>query len=227
MVKLLFTDKHGSPQQSIRLSKLGNVVTSFRWDAFKSAVRRDLSDAGLVDRDRDTARRNVLAGGVLILAVALGLLVLAVVLMSQIGPWALLLAAAAFLVSIVWMIASSTISPLSEYGLALAAEWEPFYRYIKDAASGKTPVQDPASFEALLPYATAYGQGEAWAQQFDRLGYREVPSYFQAFETADAGSHMGVFVVFMANSATSGGSASGGSAAGGAGAAGGGSSGAG
>jgi hypothetical protein len=227
MVKLLFTDKHGSPQQSIRLSKLGNVVTSFRWDAFKSAVRRDLSDAGLVDRDRDTARRNVLAGGVLILAVALGLLVLAVVLMSQIGPWALLLALAAFLVSIVWMIASSTISPLSEHGLALAAEWEPFYRYIKDAARGKTPVQDPASFEALLPYATAYGQGEPWAQQFDRLGYREVPSYFQAFETADDGSHMGVFVVFMAKSATSGGSASDGSAAGGAGAAGGGSSGAG
>jgi hypothetical protein len=227
MVKLLFTDKRGSPQQSIRLSKLGKEVTSFRWDAFKSAVRRDLSDAGLVDRDRDTAHRNVLAGGILILAVSLGLLILAVVLMSQIGPWALLLAAAVFLVSIVWMIASSTISPLSEYGMALAAEWEPFYHYIKDAASGKTPVQDPASFEALLPYATAYEQGEAWARRFDRLGYCEVPSYFQAFVTADAGSRMGAFVALMANSATSGGSASGSSAAGAGGAAGGGSSGAG
>jgi len=225
---LLFSDESGQQVESVKLSKMGKVITSSRWKLFSETLKAELKTDGLWSKEREQARRKFSIIGLVFLGLTILSLPLILLVFNQSGLWALALMVALALISIAWFAAGSSISVWSNSGEALAEEWEPFYRYLKEVARGKAAPGQPDEFERYLPYAAAYGELHQWAKGFEKKGWSETPAYFRALTTSGE-SNMAAFVAMTAVTSTSGGSAAGAGAAAGAagGAAGGGASGAG
>jgi hypothetical protein len=228
LLDLLFTDKSGTPGSEVTLSEVGKRVTSSRWKEFTETLEREADVAGLIDKKAKARGKQLVVWGVLVMFLPLALLVLVFVLDDMFGLWPLLWVGALFLAGFIIMIAGIAISPLSRNAARLRADFDPFRRFVQDAAKGKVDVPDPAYYEAYLPYATAFGQAEAWVKRQAKSDYLNVPSYFRALSDGGA-AQMGAFVAVIVAANSSGGaaSASAGAGAAGAGAAGGGASGAG
>jgi len=227
LLDLLFTDKHGTPHDTISMSDMGALITSSRWKKFTESLEGEAEAQGLISREaKERGKRMMIWGGVLmILMVPLGAVVL--LLGSFFGGWPLLFGGTIFLVGLFALLFGATLSPLSDRGLKLAETFDPFRRFLDQAGKGKIDVPDPAYYEAYLPYATAFGQAQPWVRQQSKSGYNVVPAYFRALSD-DGGANMAVFIVAITAASNSGGSASASAAgAAGAGAAGGGASGAG
>jgi len=227
-VDLLFSDGSGRQVDTVKMSKMDKVITSSRWKLFSETLKAELKTDGLWSKDREQARRKLSYVGLVFLGLTLLSLPLILLVFNQSGLWALALMVALALISIAWIIAGSSISVWSSAGEALAEEWEPFYRYLKEVARGKAAPGQPDEFERYLPYAAAYGLLHQWAKGFEKKGWSETPAYFQTLSTSGQ-SNMAAFVAMTAVTSSSGGSAAGAGAAAGAagGAAGGGASGAG
>lgn len=227
LLQLLFTDKDGMPHSTVRVSDIGGRITSSRWKLFKDALLDEAKAEGYLDRERKDAAKRLVVGGLLITLLAGLLFGAALLLVPSFGGWPMIAGFAVFAVGVIWMVSSAAVSPLSDRGASVAAAWEPFQRYIKDAAKGKADIIDPAAFERFLPFAAAYGQAEPWAKRFSKLGYTDAPAYFHALSSADD-SNIALFIMLIVATNNSGGSAAGAASAGAAGAAaGGGASGAG
>ena len=147
---------------------------------------------------------------------------------SASGLWPLTVALSLSLLSLVVLVVANSYKPLSDKGLAVAAQWQRFYEYLREVTRGRAAATRPDMFELYLPYTASYGLLYRWAKHFEKKGRTELPDWFHAVSTTGAGN-MAVFVAMTAAASSSGGSAAGAGAAGaaGAGAAGGGASGAG
>ncbi|WP_374688392.1 DUF2207 domain-containing protein [Promineifilum sp.] len=227
LLDLLFTDKSGTPGSEVTLSEMGKRVTSSRWKEFTETVEREADVSGFVDSKAKARGKQLLIWGVVVMFLPLAMLVPLFLFDDLFGLWPLLWIGAVFVAGFIILIAGMTISPLSRNAARLRADFDPFRRFVQDAAKGKLDVPDPAYYEAYLPYATAFGQAEPWVKRQARSDYQNVPSYFRAL--GGGGAEMGAFVAVIAAANSSGGaaSASAGAGAAGAGAAGGGASGAG
>jgi uncharacterized protein (TIGR04222 family) len=224
LLQLLFTDKAGRKDE-VKLSQLNKVITSSRWKQYAESFQAELKEAGFLSAERLQAKRRLQIVATTWLFLALALLIMGLMLMSAFGPWPLLAAGSLFFVAVMGYAVAGSRSVLSEAGEQAAAEWQAFYDHLRDVSRGKAAVSRPDMFEQYLPYAAAFGLLAAWAKQFKKKGWTEVPAYFHALSTAgDDG--MVAFVAMTSATSSSGGAASAAGAAG-AGAAGGGSSGAG
>lgn len=228
LLDLLFTDRSGAPQDSVKMSALGRLITSSRWKSYSESLKSEAEAQGLLSAEAERRRTRFLVWFFVLMFLGLVVVLMTFLLSSMFGYWPLLLAAALAILSIIALIAGEMISPLSERGAKLAETYWPFRRFIEQVSRGKMDVPDPAYFSAYVPYAAAFGQAEAWVKRQEKAGYTEVPSYFRAL-SADDGSHVPVWITAVVVATNSGGSASPSSGAGaaGAGAAGGGASGAG
>lgn len=225
LLDILFTDRSGTPQESITMSSMGQLITSSRWKGFTDSVKEEAEATGLVS---DAARRRgsrLVGWGVALMAMMVPVGALAFLLRDSFGAWPLALGGAAFLVGLFALIGGASVSPLSERGAQMASAYAPFRRFVNEAAKGKMDVPDPAYYEAYLPFAAAFGVAEPWVKAQAKRGYDAVPAYFRAL-SADSASHMAVYIAAITAANHSGGSAAAAGAAG-AGAAGGGASGAG
>ena len=228
LLDILFTDKSGAPRQTIALSEMGHLITSSRWKGFTESVKAEAKADGLLNAAAEQRSKRLLAVGIILMFMLLPVAVLAFLLQASFGLWPLLVAGALFVLGLFIMIAAATVSPLSPQGAQLATAFDPFRRFLKDAANGKVDVPDVAYYETYLPYATAFGYAEPWVKQQSKSGYNVTPSYFRALNMDDGSAMMAVYIAAISSASHSGGAA-GASAAGaaGAGAAGGGASGAG
>lgn len=222
LLALLFETKRGATS-TVKLSDLGSRVTSRQWDKFADPLKEELRMAGFISEKRKAARVRMIAGGILLmlLAVATGV---AIALLGN--PWAMATAGGGLVLGLITAVAGATLSPLSDEGATKAAAWQGFADHLKDVAKGRSAVSGPEMFERFLPYAASFGLLEAWAKWFEKQGWTELPPYFHPLSTADR-SPAAAFVMLAVISSSSGGSASGAAGAAGAGAAGGGASGAG
>ena len=231
MLELLFNDRSEQQVGSVKLSELGKKITSTSWKLFSESLKAELKTAGLWNKQREAARTRLTVVGFIFLGLTLlSLPILLFVFFDQSGLWPLALMVALALISFAWIGAGSSITVWSAAGEALAEEWEPFYRYLKEVVRGKAAPSQPDEFERYLPYAAAYGQLHQWAKSFEKKGWSETPAYFRPLSASgESNSNMAAFVAMTAVTSSSGGSASGAGAAAGAagGAAGGGASGAG
>jgi len=228
LVDILFTDKTGASRDRISLSDMGQLITSGRWKGFTESVKDEAKAQGLLDANAQRRGKQLAIWGVVMTLLALPVAIVTFLAQSLFGFWPLLLAGAFFLAGMFLMIAGATVSPLSDQGTQLATTFDPFRRFVKDAAKGAVDIPDVSYYESYLPYATAFGYAEPWVKQQTKAGYNVAPSFFRAINAADA-SHMMVVYMAAISAATSSGGAAGASAAGAAGAAaaGGGASGAG
>lgn len=234
LLDLLFEDKAGR-QTSVRSSDLSGRSSS-RWQAFADPLRQEMEQMGLISAERLAPRKQlqrVALGLLLIGLLALGLtpLIFGVPTLESIPVnlggvgWVALLSVGAslLLLSLVFAIAASAWSPLTEAGALAARQWQGFFTYLRDVTKGREPFARTDLFETYLPYAASYGLSDAWIKHFQKRG--EVPHspWLQSLATVgDDG-----FVAIIAINAAVGSDGGAGSAAGAAGAAGGGASGAG
>lgn len=228
LMALLLEDKKGIARDSVKVSKLNNLISSKRWKRFEKSMEAELIAAGLLSEARMKARGRTMALSLVPMALILAVVAIMALFFSAFGWWPLATAGALFVLTFVWLLGGATLSALSDQGARTAAGWEPFYRYLKQVSRGKAAPANEDEFEGYLPYATAYGLLHAWARRFEKRGWTETPAYFRPLAQADQ-RPMAAFVAMAAATSSSGGSASTGAAgaAGAGGAAGGGASGAG
>lgn len=228
LVDILFTDKSGAFRDRINLSDMGRLITSGRWKGFTESVKDEAKTQGLLEANAQRRGKQLVVWGVVLVLMALPVTLMTFLAQSLFGFWPLLLAGAFFFAGLFLMIAGATVSPLSAQGTQLATTFDPFRRFVKDAAKGAVDIPDVSYYESYLPYATAFGYAEPWVKQQAKSGYNVAPSFFRALDAADP-SHMMVVYMAAISAATNSGGAAGASAAGAAGAsaAGGGASGAG
>lgn len=221
LLDLLFTTKKG-PVKTVKFSDLSNVVTSRRWKEFTQTVKAEIKAANLVSDERKQARSRLLFTGLLLLFVALGSMITLAV--SQIGAPFLIISGSLAVLGIIVLIAGATITPLTDEGAQLAAEWQQFANYLRRVSRGKETVAGAHTFVKYLAFAAAFGLLPQWVRRFEKEGWTELPPYFKALPNSNPADSMAAFAAMAAASSSTAGAAG---AAAGAGAAGGGAAGAG
>jgi len=194
LLDLLFTGRSGAPQDAVKMSDMGRLITSSRWKTYTESLEAEADAQGLISAEAKGRRNRFLVWGVMLLFLALAVLLLTFLFGSMFGFWPFVLAAAVALLGLVAFIAGAAISPLSDRGAKLAETFAPFRRFIEQVSRGKMDVPDPAYYEAHLPYAAAFGYAVPWVKKQVDEGYSAVPAYFHALN-ADDGSHIAVWLV--------------------------------
>ncbi len=182
----------------------------------RKALLGELERRGDLDPAGREARRLLATCGVILLLAGLVLVLLNILLIGWAGaagfaiPAALLLPAAAF------GIASQAFPLWTAVGRDRARQWKGFGEYLKQAAGGKTPL-DEDRYVAWLPYAVTFGCAKKWTRAANRWGI-QAPVWLPRLE--DGSWDTAATLAVVTSTVTAGGSA----AAGGAGGAGGGGS---
>jgi uncharacterized protein (TIGR04222 family) len=189
-----------------------------RFRNFSSAVREDLTAAGLLDPERQRIRGRYFRLGTALLLFGGCSMPVAAIFISRYSGWTFLIPAAFVLVGIASLIFAASTTPLSNEGIRRAAGWRGFRSYLKSISQDREGTS-PTNVEALLPFAVAGGLAYGWAR-FLKRHPGSVPPWFHALSPASQDT---AFTAFVTSSAAHGGGAAGA----GAGAAGGGASGAG
>jgi hypothetical protein len=202
----------------ISWQRLANVV-AMRGRPFDAAIRGSLQSAGLIDRDRQAARRLLWRATLVALILTIVSVGAAIALASLFGAWVIAVPAALLVVTILFAATAAHFTTWTAAGAVEAERWRAFFahlaRKVKTSSSPSIPVE-------WLPWAILAGVGETFAK---RSGTGHLPpSWFRAASAADGS---GAFEAFIATHAAFGGDGGAGAAGGGGGAAGGGGSGAG
>jgi uncharacterized membrane protein len=196
--------------------------TQRAWGKIAPAILRELIDKGLVDRARNRAKARLNLIGVL--AAVLGPIALFMGLMldrSEISGVVTAAGAALMSIAAVTLVAASKTTRWTDAGAPVAAGWRAFFRYLKDAAGGRSLTALSADVDRWLPYAAAFGIAAQLIGRLKREGTAlTLPEWFAAFETRADGSD--AFVAFLGTSGADGGGgfSDGGAAGGGGGASG-------
>lgn len=225
LLDLLFAEKKKEGRsQSIRFSEVSGRVTGKRWEAFTKSVQEELKALGYYSPERKRQRNLVMSIGVIPALLSILFIVLAVAQQERFGDWPLSMLVALMAAGIIWLLVGNSLRPLTDEGLRISADWQGFFKYLKEITKGKAAIPSTQIFNQYLPYAATYGLLDKWAKWFEKNGEYELPSYFRALSAAP-GDSMAAFVAMTSVSNSAGGSAAGGG--GGGGAAGGGGAGAG
>lgn len=185
---------------------LPQVAPRLAWaaGALDQALEVEMVTAGWLDPRRQQRRDQwlafsvtaALAGAVILIAgLTLGIAVRGELLAmawrpaSAIGAVVLLsIGAIALALSLMALLGSSTLTPLSAQGQLAAAQWKNFAAYLKAVTQGQAPPPSLTPFDQYLPIAAAFGLAEAWARYFQQQGELPQLEWYRALDaTADAG----------------------------------------
>jgi hypothetical protein len=183
---------------------------------FADTLNEDLLRRGLVDPVRKQARDRVMTVSLACLfSSVLGAVAVAPFIPAY-EAWPFLLPLGLLVAALIGLIASASMTPLSDQGLVEAARWRGFKRQLKRLAADRDERRPVPS--RWIVYALAFGLGPYWARYLKRH-HDVLPPWFVS-AGADPGAAFATFVGSHAGGGAAG-------AGGGAGAAGGGGSGAG
>ncbi len=213
VLDLVFTHK-GHQESMVSLSKARQRLTA-GFNRFKTQLLEEMTNAGLIDRDRQAVHRRfgVLATVILVLALVI-LAVCAMLLVDTYRAWPLLLPGALVAVAIVGYTLLGAPTPLSNEGIRRGERWRAYRRHLRDVARHEASLAS-RSPDSVLAVAIALGLASAWAKLLKSTPGL-VPPWFHAFATSDDDGAFPAFVAYGgASAASSHGGGGGGVAAGG------------
>ena len=214
-VEIAFRDKQRD-ETSVPLNRVRTRLTR-HLGTFKKAVREEMLQAGLIDRDRQHAYRRYGAVSLAMLLVSLLAFGGMAVLVTQYQGWPMLIPAALLVVALIGFIFQAATTPLSNEGVRRRERWRAYQKHLKEVAGQKRHLTTDSPAH-VLPFAVSLGLASAWAK-FIQSHPVAVPAWFHAIA---AHSDDGAFPAFIG----AGGAAASGHGSGGAAGAGGGASGA-
>lgn len=179
---LFFT--HGPREgASTKMSKMRNYNIASTY-AFKRAVKQEMTERGFLDAERQRVRNRL--GSVSFFAFLLS--AIGAILSLALASWPIIfLLSGLFAIGIAAFIMWIAYSPLSDAGWQEAKRWQAFSQSLTAITHGtKQKKQSKATFEQYLPYATTFGQMQAWIDHFRSRGLLVVPPWFQSLATSPA-----------------------------------------
>jgi hypothetical protein len=215
-LELAFRHKQ-QEEDSVPLAKARSRLSS-NIGRFRTAVRDEMTAAGLIDPERRRLHGRYGAISLTIVLLGAALFVAAALFVREYRGWPFLVPVSVLLVGLAGFIMQAATTPLSNEGVRRGARWRAYQKHLKAVARNEVHLTTDAP-DALLPLAVALGLAGAWAK-FVRKHPAQAPAWFHALSDADPSG----FPVFIADG---GATASAGGAGGAGGAAGGGASGAG
>ncbi len=218
-------------ETQVSLSEVGTRL-AYQTSQVDGPLEQELIQRGWLDPERKQKRIALVAVGLLVMFIGLGMFVGAAIATgvfltsNQALAWVTValagLGGGAFALSIPLVIYAAAYSPLTPEGEAQKIRWNSFRTYLDQVSRGREPAIRPDTFERYLAFAAVFGLGAAWAKSFQKLGGVPLPAWFQSMAGSDGDFGAMVAVMTASDTATSTGGADGGG-----GASGGGSSGAG
>src|SRR6185437_5152601 len=106
--------------------------------------------------------------GVRLLLGGAALVIPAVAMINQQGPWPLLVPLALVIGGLVAIIAGATMTVLSDQGAMAAAQWRGYRQHLKDIARARGDGQPSALPPRSLVYAVALGLAMQWSRYLKR-----------------------------------------------------------
>ncbi len=209
--EIAFTEKDRE-ESTVTLSKARARLTR-RFNRFKSALHDDMSQLGLVDRERQYvhARYGAVSLAIVLLStVTFGAMAL---LVREYQGWPMLIPAAIMAVGVAGFIFQASITPLSNEGVQRRERWRAYQKHLKEVAGEKQHLTTDSP-STVLPFAVSLGLASAWAK-FVQSRPAQVPSWFHAITAHGDDGAFPAFIGAGGAGAASGGS-HGGAAGGGA-----------
>jgi hypothetical protein len=227
---LLFTSKSGT-RPSVKFSEMGKAVaTPSRWKLFTSAIKGELRQRGLIDKERERTRGRVSAAGLAIAGIGFAGLIAAVPFVREYGGATLSIGIALLAVGITGLIIGQSLTPLTDDAVRRAGLWRAYGRHLEQLSEHTAPASvTPAAFTRMLPFAVAFRAALPWAKALEKGGVTAGPAWLRVLPHEEGRSGHMATTVAMLSAGHSAGSSAGHGAAGvsAGGAAGGGTSGAG
>jgi hypothetical protein len=208
-VELAFKDKDRD-DPSVSLNRVRSRLTR-RFGTFKKAIREEMLQAGLIDRERQHVYARYGAVSLAMLLVSLLAFGGMAVLVEQYQGWPMLIPAALLAVALIGFIFQAATTPLSNEGVRRRERWRAYQKHLKEVAEQKRHLTTDSPAH-VLPFAVSLGLASAWAKLIQSHPVA-VPVWFHAIA---AHGDDGAFPAFIgAGGAASSGGASGGAGAGG------------
>ncbi len=215
----------------VSLSEVGTRL-AYRSSQVDLPLEQELIQRGWLDPERKQKRARLVAIGLLVMLIGLGVLIGAAIATgvfltsNQTISWITAalagLSGGTFVLSIPLVIYAAAYSQLTPAGEEQKKHWNSFRSYLDQVSHELDPAVRPDTFERYLAFAAVFGLGTAWAKSFQKLGGVPLPAWFQSPSGSDGDFGAMVAVMTASDTATHTGGADGGG-----GASGGGSSGAG
>jgi hypothetical protein len=221
VLNIAFRDKRKGEEDSVPLATARGRVGG-RLHDFKTVVRQELRNLGMLDDERMLVRGRYLGFSIALLCIAGLLAIPAIILSRQYQGWTLVIPGALAAVAVLGFIFYGALTPLSNEGVRRSERWRMYQKHLKAIARERVHATS-ASPSRLLPFAVALGLAGAWSK-YVKDHPTGVPPWFHALA---ASGDNGGFPAFIAASGAGADGGSAGAGGGGGGAAGGGGSGAG
>jgi Predicted membrane protein (DUF2207) C-terminal domain/Predicted membrane protein (DUF2207) N-terminal domain len=208
VVRIVFADR----ADAVTLSKArGRLVRGSR--QFASEVDRELRVTGMLDEMRANGSSRLKGLGVTLLLTGFVLVIPAVAMINQQGPWPLLVPLALVIGGLVTIIAGATMTVLSDQGVMAAAQWLGYRQHLRDMARGRDDAQPSTLPARTLVYAVALGLAPQWSRYLKRHA-SALPPWFGSI-SENPGDGAAAFASFVHSGGASGAGGAGAGAAGG------------
>lgn len=202
----------GDGPEPVTLSKArGRLVRGSR--RLSSEVDSELRASGMLDEMRASGSARLKGLGVRLLLGGAVLVIPAVAMINQQGPWPLLVPLALVIGGLVAIIAGATMTVLSDQGAMAAAQWRGYRQHLKDIARARGDGQPSALPPRSLVYAVALGLAMQWSRYLKRHA-SAVPPWFGSIGD-NPGDSAAAFASFVHTGGAGGGGGAGAGAAGG------------
>lgn len=139
-----------------------------RTSGFQTVLKRELDAAGRLDADRTATSDGLLLAGFVLLGVAvIASVVLAAAFAERYGLGILAMPIGVFVDALLFLLASRSMSALSEAGEREAARWRARVAELRQVIRTRAAGNSLHDFETWLPVAIGAGLGGQWLKAFD------------------------------------------------------------
>ncbi|GCE17823.1 DUF2207 domain-containing protein [Dictyobacter kobayashii] len=186
---LLITNLFGGPAEGTQPVPFSEVYTSVqaRLKALDVPIREEFQQRGLVESTYAPAHKNLGRLSLLFFIISLVGTLATLIVAANLYAWPLGLIPLGFLpASFILLIMRGSLRYFSPQGIQLIKQCQAFDKYLhallhdnRMRSSDMEQKQD--IFMRYLPYATSFGWGNQWIQNFEQLGGTALPPWFLAF----------------------------------------------
>ncbi|MDX2075433.1 MAG: DUF2207 domain-containing protein [bacterium] len=173
IIKRIFGGKLEKSMKSLQ-NKFYQYIPELQGDLYEALVDEELLTAN-PNSIRNTYSGG-LGGGLFLLAI--GVMVLCIVALSDITYTFLCLPAALFVLAMAFVIGGNFMPRKTQKGAEEAAKWEAFRRYLQNLDKYAQAEMVAENFEAFLPYAVAFGVDKAWIRRFSQIDNVPAPIWY-------------------------------------------------
>jgi len=173
IIKRIFGGKLEKSMKSLQ-NKFYQYIPQLQGDLYEALVDEELLTAN------PNSVRNTYSGGFGggLFLLAIGVMVLCIVALSDITYTFLCLPAALFVLAMAFIVGGNFMPRKTQKGAEEAAKWEAFRRYLQNLDKYAQAEMVAENFEAFLPYAVAFGVDKAWIRRFSQIDNVPAPIWY-------------------------------------------------